>query len=382
MAIIKCPECGHNVSDKAQFCPGCGIKILNNLKKCPNCGEVTLIAKEFCPNCGYHYTTPNENGEEVKQAETAGHEEETETLAFTRPQSNLPKKRKHTALILSIILGVVVIAGGITTFFLLKSNATEKDMEEAYSALQADTNPDDYQMFLDTYPDSPYAQEVKERMNRLQTEKDAWVAISLSSSKNDFIQFMNRFPNSEYDALCRNKIDSLDWVDAKNVNTPDAIQRYIDEHPDGQYIEDAKTLAGNIETLTVKPEERSMIASICNTFFTALGANDQSGVCSVISPEMTSFLSTQNATKADVITAMERMHPETITAMNFTVNNDYVITKKDAGNGQYAYNVVYSVDQNIERTDEGKTFASYKVNMEINPLLKVNMVQIKEISSH
>ncbi len=255
-------------------------------------------------------------------------------------------------------------------------------MEEAYSALQADTNPDDYQMFLDTYPDSPYAQEVKERMNRLQTEKDAWVAISLSSSKNDFIQFMNRFPNSEYDALCRNKIDSLDWVDAKNVNTPDAIQRYIDEHPDGQYIEDAKTLAGNIETLTVKPEERSMIASICNTFFTALGANDQSGVCSVISPEMTSFLSTQNATKADVITAMERMHPETITAMNFTVNNDYVITKKDAGNGQYAYNVVYSVDQNIERTDEGKTFASYKVNMEINPLLKVNMVQIKEISSH
>ena len=33
MAIIKCPECGHNVSDNAQFCPGCGIKIANNLKK-------------------------------------------------------------------------------------------------------------------------------------------------------------------------------------------------------------------------------------------------------------------------------------------------------------------------------------------------------------
>lgn len=24
MAIIKCPECGHNVSDKAKSCPSCG----------------------------------------------------------------------------------------------------------------------------------------------------------------------------------------------------------------------------------------------------------------------------------------------------------------------------------------------------------------------
>lgn len=24
MAIIKCPECGHNVSDKAKSCPNCG----------------------------------------------------------------------------------------------------------------------------------------------------------------------------------------------------------------------------------------------------------------------------------------------------------------------------------------------------------------------
>lgn len=27
MAIIKCPECGHDVSDKAPFCPNCGYTI-------------------------------------------------------------------------------------------------------------------------------------------------------------------------------------------------------------------------------------------------------------------------------------------------------------------------------------------------------------------
>ena len=27
MAIIKCPECGHPVSDKAPTCPNCGVEI-------------------------------------------------------------------------------------------------------------------------------------------------------------------------------------------------------------------------------------------------------------------------------------------------------------------------------------------------------------------
>ena len=32
MALIKCPECGKEISDKAQICPGCGIKIDNENK--------------------------------------------------------------------------------------------------------------------------------------------------------------------------------------------------------------------------------------------------------------------------------------------------------------------------------------------------------------
>ena len=27
MAIIKCPECGHQISDKAPVCPSCGVEM-------------------------------------------------------------------------------------------------------------------------------------------------------------------------------------------------------------------------------------------------------------------------------------------------------------------------------------------------------------------
>lgn len=49
--IIKCPECGHQVSDKAPVCPSCGVEIAGNIIKCSNCGELYLKEEGMCPNC-------------------------------------------------------------------------------------------------------------------------------------------------------------------------------------------------------------------------------------------------------------------------------------------------------------------------------------------
>lgn len=38
MAIIKCPECNKDVSDKAANCPSCGSPIDTSIK-CPKCGS-------------------------------------------------------------------------------------------------------------------------------------------------------------------------------------------------------------------------------------------------------------------------------------------------------------------------------------------------------
>ena len=47
MAIIKCPECGHQTSDKAPVCPNCGVEIAGKIIKCPYCGEIYLIIAIF-----------------------------------------------------------------------------------------------------------------------------------------------------------------------------------------------------------------------------------------------------------------------------------------------------------------------------------------------
>ena len=51
MALIKCPECGREISDKAPTCPGCGFAPAS-VRKCEECGEVILPGVAACPNCG------------------------------------------------------------------------------------------------------------------------------------------------------------------------------------------------------------------------------------------------------------------------------------------------------------------------------------------
>ena len=51
MALIKCSECGHEVSDKASVCPNCGCPIEKGLV-CNDCGYSLSPTDKTCPNCG------------------------------------------------------------------------------------------------------------------------------------------------------------------------------------------------------------------------------------------------------------------------------------------------------------------------------------------
>lgn len=56
MALIKCPECGREVSSSAAACPGCGFKVaeyMADLVTCPECGSTVSKKESACPNCGF-----------------------------------------------------------------------------------------------------------------------------------------------------------------------------------------------------------------------------------------------------------------------------------------------------------------------------------------
>lgn len=50
MALIKCTECGKEISDKAASCPNCGAVVKK--KFCQHCGAQIDSDCVVCPNCG------------------------------------------------------------------------------------------------------------------------------------------------------------------------------------------------------------------------------------------------------------------------------------------------------------------------------------------
>lgn len=60
MALIKCPECGNEISDKAEKCPHCGNTVNKktdilpkDIIECPECHKVLHSSTKICPYCGY-----------------------------------------------------------------------------------------------------------------------------------------------------------------------------------------------------------------------------------------------------------------------------------------------------------------------------------------
>ena len=51
MALIKCPECGKEISDKAHSCPKCGCPIAEEKTEKKDKGGIKLVAAK-CPSCG------------------------------------------------------------------------------------------------------------------------------------------------------------------------------------------------------------------------------------------------------------------------------------------------------------------------------------------
>lgn len=60
MALIKCSNCGSEISDKALQCPKCGVTIVEDNSeqiekacvKCEECGTEIVEGEEACSNCG------------------------------------------------------------------------------------------------------------------------------------------------------------------------------------------------------------------------------------------------------------------------------------------------------------------------------------------
>ena len=327
MALIKCPECGHQVSDKAATCPSCGVAIAGNVKR----------------------------------------------------ENEVPKgKRSMTIPIVAGVVAVIAVLVGLYFY----NNVQDRNELDAYENAMSCSEAAVLQNYLDMYADAPQAHRdsIMAHLALLKKVDSDWDDAMVNNTRSAFENYLRVHPESVHKTEALLKLDSIDWAFAAEADTPEAYSKYVADHADGMHIDEARLKLEKLEKSIIAEDEKLMVTSVLTSFFNALGNNDEEALTVSIDVVLNSFLHRAGATKADVISYMKRIHsPEDITGIVFRMNNDWKIEKIDLGEGECSYVVDFSVDEKIQRTDESKeTFSSYKVNAKVSNHGKITDLNMKK----
>ena len=71
MTLIKCKECGQDLSDTAKTCPHCGAAVVKDVL-CVKCGTKVPENIKFCPTCGAPVVSDTSSAAKKKDKTVAG----------------------------------------------------------------------------------------------------------------------------------------------------------------------------------------------------------------------------------------------------------------------------------------------------------------------
>ena len=82
---------------------------------------------------------------------------------------------------------------------------------------------------------------------------------------------------------------------------------------------------------------------------------------------MSSFLGRTNASKGDVIDYMNRSYKDGVTSIVWRLKNDYKITKREIGDGNFEYVVKFTADQDVMHGESASDKNAYSITARVNP---------------
>lgn len=256
MSIIKCPECGHNVSSKAEQCPQCGVKIAGNLKRCPVCQSTMLMDASSCPHCHTRLEVETEmkHSEEdalSKDSTTTGTavtssteasiatdvSDSQEATRFTAAEATTASTQKSIPWYLLLFIIVIVALGAYLYWDTYQQRRSSE--EKAFELLHDCNDPLNFEDFIARYPNSDYLDEVRAMLRELQKEEAVWEVVAQSANVESLKNFIQTHPQSPFIKVALHKIDSLDWREADRKGSSAAYDTYILHHDAGEYITEA-----------------------------------------------------------------------------------------------------------------------------------------------
>lgn len=141
---------------------------------------------------------------------------------------------KNKRLIIILLIAIAIITSG----WLLLSPYI------SFYSLKNSADIDEYQHFLDKYPNSPYTEQVKEQMSQLAFRK------ALEKNTVDaYNRYISTYPKSEKVKRAKEIRNLLAFIKALNINKMETYQQFIRDYPDASQMERIMHLRQLLDTI-------------------------------------------------------------------------------------------------------------------------------------
>ena len=379
--IIKCPECGHQVSDKAPVCPSCGVEIAGHIVRCSHCGELYLKEEPSCPNCHHTETDATEAGSKSPAGvqeenggkagpivvmpvaeDGAGSEADEQTVdadfiiddaadeeAIAAAEAvqeaaagETPQKHGHVSLAVSLLIAAITAA---VLLFLYNQGADmsrANSEQEAYAQALGSDEPTVLRNYLAENPSAPktHRDSVAVRLKTLVTadhsrqDADRELAAAMAgNSKAALQQFLSKHPDTEHRSEVEARIDEIDWAQAVEKNDENAYLGYKAQHAAGLHSKEADEKLKTLLVHTVSDGEKTAAVGAVRQLLQGMNSKSSEKIAGAVAPSL-NFLGAGGATAKDIRRYMtDKLYQADVKTINWHLGSPAEITKDSNDDG-------------------------------------------------
>ena len=311
--LITCPECGHQVSDKAPVCPNCGIEIANKpinpqstntIEQQPAYEEEQVIE-----------ATPVYEPQSVVEATPVYESQAVPPISRPASRNTQQKKDSRKTLLISFVIAAVLCAVMLYIYNDAKQQLGTNDVVN---------------------------------MDKLKTmEEDVDMSMVDPNYK-------------KQEAESREQADNTEPTE------------YTDKAEDEEAIETSTSTTSATEPTTAEMDKAT---SAVRRFFQAINSRNKEALNNSVSSFLTNFNGKERATKQDVQQYMVDLYQADVKNINWYIGDISNISKREVGENRYEYDITLDA-KNVTEREGGTSTRNYTVKATVESDGKIGAMNV------
>lgn len=298
--------------------------------KCSHCGKLIHKEATHCPHCG--------------EAVDKGRQKRKRVIKWV-----------IVLLLLAIAALVAYLLLHKTKADMIRSGLTEQQSWDLICQYRDTNEPDSLdgalQRYADEYPKGEHAFDVKTLKERLRKEAKLWQKVEEEGSQKESLEkYLFEYKEEGFFFMrAIAKLDSITFFEKQELNTVEAYQEYLDQYPDGYYVENARQNLAKLDLVPLTDAEEEGTKEVILKHFKALENNDTVLARQTVAKNISSYLGKKPASPKDVSMYIRHMYEAPDRQIRFEAS-DFVIKKMTAfEGGDPIYNVTFVLNEEMNK---------------------------------